>query len=167
MLVGFMGAGKSTVARIIAQRLGRPCIDLDDEIERVSGTTISEMFAVKGEESFRDLETAALESLQERPPSVVACGGGIVTRDENRRLLTQMGPVIYLCVSAGETLARVAGANRPLLSGPGGLMAATTLLSARESLYMAVADFSFDTVGKTSVQVADAVMDWLDGEGIS
>ncbi len=167
LLVGFMGAGKSTVARIVAERLGRPCIDLDDDIERVTGITISEMFTVHGEEFFRDRETEALQRLQALPSSVVACGGGIVIRDENRRMLKQLGRVAYLCVSAGETLARVAGGNRPLLSGPGGLMAVTTLMSARESLYAAVADFSLDTVGKSSEQVADAVVEWVSAEEIA
>ena len=88
-------------------------------------------------------------------------------RDENRRLLKQMGSVIFLGVSADVTLARVADGNRPLLSGPGGLIAATALLSARESLYAAVADYTFDTVGKTSAQVAEAVLEWVLDEEIA
>ena len=77
-------------------------------------------------------------------------------RDANRSALKRLGRVVYLKVSAGETLARVgADGTRPLLSGPGGVLAATSLLEARESLYAAVADISIDTVGRTAEQVAD------------
>jgi shikimate kinase len=158
-LVGFMGAGKSTVARLASEKLGRPCIDLDEAIESAEGRSVREIFEDLGESRFRELESAQLESLAQAEPSVVACGGGVVLRDENRSALKRMGTVVYLRVSAGETLARLGvDGTRPLLNGPGGVIAATSLLEARESLYAAVADITIDTVGRTAEQVARDVV---------
>jgi shikimate kinase len=143
---------------MIAERLGRPFIDLDARIEATSGRAIPDIFEADGEAAFRALETGALAALFAEPPSVVACGGGVVVMDANRATLKRLGYVIYLRVSAGETLARVGDdGTRPLLSGGGGLIAATSLLEARDALYSAVADATIDTVGRTAEEVADRV----------
>ncbi len=159
VLVGFMGAGKSTVAALIAQRLGWPCIDLDLEIEQEAGRSIADIFADEGEEVFRARETRALEGLAAREPSVIACGGGVVLKVQNRALLKELGTVVYLVVTAEEAIARVGDlTTRPLLAGAGGTLAATQLLSARESLYRSVADLVVDTAGRTSSEVAESVL---------
>jgi shikimate kinase len=158
-LVGFMGAGKTTVSRRVSEQLARPWIDLDSQIEASTGRSVREIFEDAGEEAFRRLETEELSRLTDANPSVVACGGGVVVRDENRAMLKDLGLVVYLKVSPGETLARVgADGTRPLLSGPGGALAATRLLEARESLYSAVADVAVDTVGRDVDVVASDVV---------
>jgi shikimate kinase len=156
-LIGFMGAGKSTVGRILAERLGLPFIDLDVLIAESAGRSIVEIFDAEGEQGFRDRESEALAALANSPSSVIACGGGVVLADENRRLLRERGVVVYLKVSAGEALARIGDTTgRPLLErGDAGAMAAT-LLAARESLYRTVADAVIDTGGLTPRAVADA-----------
>jgi shikimate kinase len=165
LLIGFMGAGKSTVSRILAERLGRATIDLDDRIAEKAGRSVTQIFEAEGEESFRELETQALATLADEAPCVVACGGGVVMRPQNRALLRDLGVVVYLAVSVGEALARIGDATtRPLLAGSGGTLAATTLLEARETLYRSVADVTVDTVGRDAVHVADAVCAALEGE---
>lgn len=157
-LVGFMGAGKSTVAEVLGARLSRPVVDLDRMIEQKAGRTIAQVFTQDGEEAFRSMESAALESLQTHEPSVVACGGGVVLRPENRVSLDRMGHVVYLQVSAGEAVARIGDTStRPLLAGPSGTLAATALLAAREALYRSVAQLTIDTCDHTPEQVADLV----------
>lgn len=165
LLIGFMGAGKSTVGRLLAERLQAPFIDCDKLIESRVGSSVSEIFSHEGEEVFRRMESEVLGSLSGTEPAVVACGGGVVVRDANRSALRRLGRVIYLRVTPGESVARIGDAStRPLLAGASGQLAATTLLDARESLYRSVADLTIDTVGKTPEKVAEEAIDWLGGD---
>lgn len=159
-LVGFMGSGKSTVGRMVAGSLGVRFVDLDAVIESAAGEPIPQIFSNQGEEAFRDLESEALESLEGEEPSVVACGGGVVLRDSNRGVLKRLGTVVYLKVTAGEAVARIGDRRtRPLLAGPGGTLAATTLLAARETVYASVADVTVDTTGRSASEVAQLILD--------
>lgn len=158
-LIGFMGAGKSSVGRMLAADLGVPFLDLDEAITAQAGRSIAEIFESQGEEAFRQLETEALLSLQDSPQSVVACGGGVVLTAANRSALKGMGTVLYLQVDAAEALARIGDTStRPLLSGPAGAMAATSLLAARECLYEAIADEVVDTRGLSISEVAQSAL---------
>jgi shikimate kinase len=159
ILIGFMGAGKSTVGHLVAEQLGVPFVDVDSLVELQAGRTVHTIFEEDGEQAFRALETAAVESLRTMAPSVVACGGGVVLSDSNRAILKAVGRIIYLRVTAAETLARVGNdSTRPLLSGTGGVLAAGKLLEAREALYSATADAIIDTVDRTPEEVAEQVV---------
>jgi shikimate kinase len=155
LLIGFMGSGKSTVGRALAERVRRPFVDLDEVIVAEVGKSIASIFADDGEEAFRAGEHSALVALGERPPSVVACGGGVVLSEENRALMRRSGTVVYLRVSAEEALARIGDVSgRPLLAG-GGAALAPALLASREALYEACADVVVPTDGRTTADVIE------------
>jgi shikimate kinase len=162
-LIGFMGAGKTTVGRLLAERLSRPFADLDDEIVAQQGASVSDIFATRGETGFRDAERAALARLA-ATDAVVACGGGVVTDDGSRAVLARAGTVVYLRVSADEALARVGSdtSERPLLRDADPA-AAASLLASREALYAAAADLSIDTAGLSPDAVADEIAARLEG----
>jgi shikimate kinase len=166
-LIGFMGAGKSTVGRLVANHLELPFVDLDARVTESAGRSIVEIFDAEGEQGFRDRESEALAALAHDPPSVVACGGGIVLVDENRRLLAEMGRVVYLKVSAGEALARIGDTTgRPLLHCGDAAAMAATLLASRETLYRTVADVEIDTGGQDRAAVVRSVVDALQAANI-
>lgn len=156
-LIGFMGAGKSTVGTLLSERLGVPLIDLDAMIEQQTGRSVSEIFAGEGEAAFRELEQAALSAACAGPDAVIACGGGVVLRDENRARMRACGTVVLLSVSAEEAVARIGDTSgRPLLSGDSARMA-RTILHARLALYRATAHHVVDTAGRSVSQVADEI----------
>jgi len=156
-LTGFMGAGKSTVGRLVAARLKRRFLDLDAMIEEREGALVSEIFRTHGESGFRRAEHDALRSLEREPAAVVATGGGVILREDNRALLRGLGTVVYLSVTPEEAIARVGdAAGRPLLAGAG-VSAARAILDARLGLYTSTADHVIDTVGRPVEDVADDV----------
>ena len=164
-IIGFMGAGKSTVGPLLGRRLNLPFVDLDDRIASEQGRSIAEVFEAEGETAFRALESAALKALAAEAPSVVACGGGIVTRAENRALMRELGTVVYLRTTAAETLARVGNrSSRPLLAGDEPEEVAARLLDERSGLYKQTADIDIDTVGITPQEVASRIEDKLISE---
>lgn len=163
LLIGFMGAGKSTVGRLLAEELGLPFVDLDQRIESgAGGRKVSEIFESDGETAFRSMESVALAALASEPPSVVACGGGVVLDGGNRQVLKTLGTVVYLQVSAAESLARIGDTEgRPLLARGDATSMAATLLTARETLYRSAADVIVDTAGLRPPSVARAVLGQL------
>jgi shikimate kinase len=159
VLIGFMGSGKSSVARFLAEQTELGFIDMDSQIEQDSGMSISRIFELEGEEGFRRRESELLESLLDRNRSIVSTGGGVVIREQNRRLLRQLGTVVYLQVSIGEADARLKWAkDRPLLRG---LKTPEQLLTERLPWYQEVADITVDTNGKGVRAVTEEVYERL------
>jgi len=117
-LIGFMGAGKSTIAPILADKLGLEWVDTDNIIEQKEGLTIPEIFEYYGEDRFRELEREVLEEVSESGPKVVAVGGGAPMDEENWGRMKSTGEVVYLEIGPEEVLGRVGSdGNRPLLAG--------------------------------------------------
>ena len=155
VLIGFMGAGKSTVAAELGHSCGLPVIDLDREIERRSGRTIPEIFEHSGEEAFRQSETEALRGLLDQAPLILATGGGVIGRAENWPLLRLLGRVVYLRVSWETVLLRIgAGKGRPLAGDRERLQA---LFEQRLPLYEQ-ADLVIDGQGGTPAAIARDIL---------
>jgi shikimate kinase len=160
VLVGLMGSGKSTVARILAERLGRRLVDTDAVIEERAGRTVREIFAADGEDAFRSLETEVLvHSLAEVDPLVIAAAGGVVLRAENRAaLVASAARVVWLSADPSTLVERVrGGGHRPLLdSDPAGAL--QRMHADREALYREVADVIVRVDGRSATEVAEAVL---------
>lgn len=159
ILIGFMGSGKSSVGRIVAKRMGFQFLDTDALIVERAGMPIPDIFASAGEESFRDQETAAIESLAQFSRCVIATGGGAVLREKNRALLREVGFVVCLTASEETIFSRVArNTKRPLLQTENPRETVTKMLSERRAVYEETAEFVVDTTHFTHKQSADAVI---------
>lgn len=159
VLIGYRGAGKSTVARLLALRLGWPWVDADVEIELKAGKSIAAIFADDGEEVFRDLESSVLDELLSRERLIIAAGGGVVMREANRRRMQSRGRVVWLRAASETLLARVAAdattaERRPKLTAAGGHAEVEALLLQRTPLYAQCAELSLDTDRKAPVEIA-------------
>ena len=162
VLVGFMGTGKSTVGRVIAQKLGFHFIDTDDVIEQTSKAKISDIFAEHGEVYFRDLESQAVKSVALMKNQVVATGGGVVLRSSNIDLLRTGGPIFCLNATPKAIWDRVRSSqSRPLLRGPDPLKKIETLLDKRAPYY-ALADHQIETTGVSVDRVANEIISYIE-----
>lgn len=158
-LVGPMGAGKSTIGRLLAQRLGWAFVDLDADIERRCGANIPWIFDVEGEEGFRARETAVLEELSLEDNTVLATGGGAVLSERNRKVLRERGLVVFLKASAEQLVERTArDRNRPLLQVPDREQRIRDILQARLPLYNEVAHLVVETDGMTPQSVVSRIV---------
>ena len=151
ILVGLMGAGKTSVGRMLARRLGKTFYDSDHEIERTTGVKIPVIFEIEGEAGFRARESKVLADLASKPDVVLATGGGAVLDPENRRVLARHGTVIYLRATPHELWLRTRhDRNRPLLQTADPLARLRELYDVRDPLYREIADVIIDT-GSQSV----------------
>ncbi|MCL1797892.1 MAG: shikimate kinase [Eggerthellaceae bacterium] len=163
-LVGFMGAGKTSIARKIARMCGLAAIDVDTYLERRIGKRIADVFAESGEEGFRALESEVLCELADKDPQLISCGGGVVMKSENRTLLKTRGCVVHLKVSADEAATRISNkATRPLFRD---LEAARKISETRAPLYEEVARITIDTANKNVNAIASEVVAALKKEGV-
>jgi shikimate kinase len=164
ILVGLPGSGKTTVGRALADRLGRPFLDFDEEIERRDGEPVARIFASKGEPYFRALELALTKEMQaSRGQMVLAPGGGWVTIPGALETLRPPSSVIYLAVRPETAIHRMGAlhARRPLLSTADPLGALALLLARRGGLYEAAADLVVDTEKLDVQRVTDQIADWI------
>ncbi|MFF2887898.1 shikimate kinase [Paenibacillus sp. NPDC057967] len=154
ILIGFMGTGKSSVSRLLAEKLEWSCADSDEEVERAAGRSISDIFAEDGEQAFRDMESRELRKLLEQPShAVIATGGGAVLREENRSAMLKHGFVAALSCDPERIIARVLlDKSRPLLKGAV-RERVYGLLETRKGAY----DFAHLTVDTTELSVEDVV----------
>jgi shikimate kinase len=159
LLIGMMGAGKSTVGRAVAERLGWPYLDSDEQVQAHTGMTVPEIFASLGEVAFRREEALALAQAVTSPgPVVVGVAGGAVLDPENRRQLRLAGLVIWLRAGVSTLAARVgAGETRPLL-GDDPAAALARLYQERMPLYRDLADVVIDVDTSTADQVVTEVV---------
>jgi shikimate kinase len=162
-LVGYRGTGKTTVGRILAERLDWRFADADHEVESRAGRPIARIFAEDGEAAFRDLEERVVADLAAMPETVIATGGGAILRATNREALRSVGFVAWLTADAA-TLERRLGlephrvATRPALTASGTLGEIAEVLAARVPLYREVADLEVGTAGRSCREVAEAVL---------
>ena len=161
-LIGFMGSGKSTVGRLLAESLGAEFTDGDTEIERVAEMTVSEIFEKCGEPHFRKLETETIKRLSAIPNQIFSPGGGAVLNPENVKVLKEHCVVVYLNVSAEEVAERLADDDtRPLLAGGDKLTKIKERLTARLPIYMAAADIAVVCDGCTPEENCGKVIEML------
>jgi shikimate kinase len=163
VLIGFMGAGKSSAGRALARRTGLPRFDTDEIVSARFGLPVTEIFAQFGEEQFRDAETEALRQLSSGTTAIIVTGGGIVLRPENVKILRELGSVISLEADEETLFRRIARrATRPLLKTENPRATLVELLRKREPLYREAADIRLDTSQLTHDEVAEAILKSLE-----
>lgn len=160
-LIGLPASGKSTTARVLADRLGFPARDLDEEIAAEAGEDIPSIFASEGEAGFRDRESRALRLAAEGGPCVLATGGGIVVRQENRALLRTRFRTVWLRVSPETAAARSSGGARPLLTGGDPETRIRELSARRAPLYAECSELAVDTEGRNPEAVAEDILEQI------
>ena len=137
ILIGFMGAGKTSVGRKLANRLGYFFLDTDQQIEKQQSCTIEEIFRYAGESAFRDLETKLLENLQNVHNTILSTGGGMFLRSENQEILKDIGKTVYLQVDRETLKQRLqCDQHRPLLQQPNWQENVNQMLQQREPVYL-------------------------------
>ncbi|MCR9080619.1 MAG: shikimate kinase [Hyphomonadaceae bacterium] len=163
-LVGLMGAGKSTVGRRLAGKLGRPFVDSDDEIEKAAGLSVADIFALHGEEEFRRVEHKVLKRLISGPPQVLATGGGAYLNAETREMMRENAITVWLNADLETLWKRVSRRNhRPLLRRPDAKQVLSNLFDERRPIYE-LADLTVPSVdgphSKTVVSIMKALETW-------
>ena len=160
-LVGFMGSGKTTVGKILAHKIDKAFIEMDEVIEADTGKPITEIFAQEGEAHFRRLENKLLRDLSVRKDLVVSCGGGLICNEENLRILKETGKVFFLRASAKVVYQRTKHhTHRPLLNVDNPLGAIEELLKERNHFYTQ-AHYTIDTDNISAEEVADSIVEIL------
>jgi shikimate kinase len=163
VLIGMMGAGKSSVGRCLQQRTGLARLDTDEMVAAQFGIPIAQIFEMHGEERFRISETEVLRKLAPARPAIVVTGGGIVVRAENVDLLKQLGTIVWVTADEAILFERASRRNdRPLLQKENPRAVFLDLLKEREPLYRTAADLRVDTSAMTHDEVAETILSKLE-----
>lgn len=166
VLIGFMGTGKTSTGKLLANRMGYSFVDTDAKIEQECQMSIKEMFAVYGEAYFREREAKLAERLADGSNAVISTGGGVVLNPENMKFLRRNGVIVCLKAAIDVIVERTGRrSSRPLLEKEDRLKAVSELLRAREPLY-AQADFSLDTSGISPLQATEDILEFIKRERI-
>ncbi|MFM8476735.1 MAG: shikimate kinase [Planctomycetaceae bacterium] len=162
-LIGYRASGKSSIAPRLAKKLGWEWQDCDRVIEQRAGCTIPEIFAAEGETGFRQRESTVLAELLQSPQLVLATGGGAILNPQNRQLLRDAGPVVWLYASPATLVSRLSrdrlsGSVRPSLTGRPIDEEVTEVLAIREPLYREAATLTVHSDGEPAEQVARRIL---------
>ena len=158
-LIGFMGCGKSTVAARLLKEYGMEVIEMDQELVERAGMTIPEMFSKYGESYFRDEETKLLTECSRKTRVVVSCGGGVVLREENVKIMKSSGVVVWLTAKPSTILQRIGkDENRPLLEENKNVSAIQAMLEKRLPCYEKAADFVVETDGRDTLEICQEII---------
>ncbi|MEX0374969.1 shikimate kinase [Spiribacter pallidus] len=164
-IIGPMGAGKTTIGRRLARRLGLGFMDLDEALEARTGVDIPRIFDIEGEAGFRRREAMLLDELTRCPATVLATGGGAVLDPANRERLAARGVVVYLQTSVAAQLRRTRGSSRPLIQGEDPETRLTELMATRGPIYESLADVIVGTEDGNPERVAERLADRLQQPG--
>ena len=160
-LIGFMGTGKTAVGKLLAERLGKTFIELDEEIEKAAGKSIGDIFRESGEARFRQIESEIVLKYAGRKNAVIACGGGIVLNELNIFRLRKEYVIVCLKAEVEDILSRTVGDKRPLLNVANREKRIKELLGVRRLLYERAADITIDTSGIDAPGVAGKILSAL------
>jgi shikimate kinase len=159
VLIGMMGAGKSSVGRCLQRRTGLACLDTDEIVAAKFEMSIPEIFSKHGEQRFRDAETEALRELCLDRQAIIVTGGGTVLRDENIDILKRLGAIVWLDAPAEILFERASRrGNRPLLQGENSRKKFLEMLDARLPLYQKASSICVDTAKLGHDEVAEAIL---------
>ena len=159
-LIGFMGAGKSSIAKELSKKLQMNSVEMDQRIVQEQGMSINEIFEKYGEDHFRDIESQLILDLGNTEPVIVSCGGGVVIRQENSQYMKKSGKVVFLTAKPETIFERVRySKERPILNGNMNVEFIADLMAKRLPLYEAAADVMIHTDGKTVAQIAEEIIE--------
>jgi len=158
-LIGFMGAGKSTIAARLKDKLSMALVEMDARIVEEQGMPITEIFAKYGEPHFRDIESALVVAIGDEGNTIVSCGGGVVVRPENTANMKKSGKIVFLCATPETIYERVKdNTDRPILNGNMNVEFIAQLMEKRRALYEEAADILIDTDGKNVEEICDEII---------
>ena len=162
-LIGFMGAGKSTIARNLQRKLNFPLVEMDERIVREQGMSINDIFEKYGEDHFRDIESDLILAIGREGASIVSCGGGVVVRPQNVENMKKTGKIVFLKATPETIYERVKNStDRPILNGHMNVEYIAQLMEKRRALYESAADITIETDGKTKEEICDEITDRLE-----